>query len=46
MSVLTDRFNLREIIGKVVIIHRNIDDFSTQPAGNAGAKIACGKIMG
>ena len=44
MSVLTNRFDLREIIGKVVIIHRNIDDFSTQPAGNAGAKIACGKI--
>ncbi|MBE5813377.1 MAG: superoxide dismutase family protein [Clostridiales bacterium] len=45
MSVLTNRFNLREIIGRVVIIHRNIDDFSTQPAGNAGAKIGCGKII-
>jgi len=45
MSVLTNRFNLKEIIGRVIIIHRNIDDFSTQPAGNAGAKIACGKIM-
>ncbi len=45
MSVLTNRFNLREIIGRVIIIHRNVDDFSTQPAGNAGAKIACGKII-
>jgi Cu-Zn family superoxide dismutase len=44
MSVITNRFNLKDIIGRVVIIHRNIDDFSTQPAGNAGAKIACGKI--
>ena len=45
MSVLTNRFSLREIIGRVVIIHRNIDDFSSQPAGNAGAKIGCGKIV-
>jgi Cu-Zn family superoxide dismutase len=45
MSVLTNRFNLREIIGRVIVIHRNVDDFTTQPAGNAGAKIACGKII-
>lgn len=45
MSVLTNRFNLREIIGRVVIIHRNVDDFSTQPAGNSGTKIGCGKIV-
>lgn len=45
MSVLTDRFSVDEIIGHVVIIHRNIDDFTTQPSGNAGAKIACGKIL-
>ena len=45
MSVLTNRFNLREIIGRVIVIHRNVDDFTTQPTGNAGAKIACGKII-
>ena len=44
MSFITNRFNLREVIGRVIIIHRNVDDFSMQPAGNAGAKIACGKI--
>ena len=41
---LTDRISVSEIIGKTVIIHRNPDDFTTQPAGNSGAKIACGKI--
>lgn len=41
---LTDRFSVREIIGKTVIIHSNPDDFTTQPAGNAGTKIACGQI--
>jgi Cu-Zn family superoxide dismutase len=41
---LTDRFRTDEIIGKTVIIHGNPDDFTTQPSGNSGAKIACGKI--
>ncbi len=45
MSVLTERFNVKEIIGKVIIIHGQPDDFKTQPAGNAGVKIACGKIL-
>ena len=30
--------------GKTVIIHDSADDFISQPAGNAGAKIACGVI--
>lgn len=45
MSVLTDRFTVREIIGRVIIIHHNFDDFTSQPSGNAGEKIACGKIF-
>ena len=44
MSVLTNRFTVREIMGRVIIIHEGTDDFTTQPAGNAGVKIACGKI--
>lgn len=38
------RFTLKEIIGRSVIIHSDRDDFSTQPAGDAGEKIACGVI--
>lgn len=45
MSVLTDRFTVSEIINRVVIIHGSPDDFVTQPSGNAGTKIACGKIV-
>ena len=41
---LTDRFRLDEVIGRTVVIHENADDFTTQPAGNAGARIACGVI--
>lgn len=41
---LTDRFIINEIFEKTVIIHAKPDDFITQPAGNAGEKIACGII--
>ncbi len=44
MSFLTDRFTVDEIIGRVVIIHDRPDDFTTQPSGNSGRKIACGTI--
>lgn len=44
MSVLTNRFKLCEVIGKVIIIHGSRDDFTSQPGGNAGEKIACGVI--
>lgn len=44
MMVLSDRFTVKEIIGKTVIIHSAPDDFTSQPSGNAGEKIACGVI--
>ena len=44
-AILTDRFSLSDVIGKTVIIHGNPDDFTTQPAGNAGEKLACGDII-
>ncbi|MBQ1982744.1 MAG: superoxide dismutase family protein [Clostridia bacterium] len=44
LAFLTHRFSLNEILGKTVIIHDGVDDFSTQPSGNAGKKIACGVI--
>ncbi len=42
---LTNRFSIEEIIGKTVIIHSAPDDFTTQPSGNSGTKIACGVIL-
>ena len=45
LSVKTDRFSVNEIIGRTVVIHSDLDDFRTQPAGNAGKKIACGVIQ-
>ncbi len=45
-AFLTDRFTINEIIGKAIIIHSAPDDFTTQPSGNSGTKIACGVIRG
>lgn len=44
LAVRTDHFCVRDIIGRTVVIHSGPDDFHSQPAGNAGAKIACGVI--
>ena len=44
LCVATDRFRVCQIIGRTVVIHSESDDFHTQPAGNAGVKIACGVI--
>lgn len=35
----------KNIIGKAVIIHQSVDDFTTQPTGNAGGRISCGGII-
>ena len=42
--VLTGQFALNDIVGRTIIIHSMADDFRTQPAGDSGKKIACGKI--
>ena len=44
LSVRTDRFSVADILGRTVVIHSDPDDFRSQPAGNAGKKIACGVI--
>jgi len=32
------------ILNRAVVVHANPDDYKSQPAGNAGARIACGVI--
>ena len=33
-----------DIVGKGIIVHAGADDFTSQPSGNAGARIGCGAI--
>lgn len=41
---LTNRFSIKDVIGRTVVVHRDSDDFMTQSSGHAGMKIACGVI--
>lgn len=45
MAVLAGQLRVREILGRSVVLHTDPDDFHTQPAGNAGRKMACGVIL-
>ena len=33
-----------DIVGRSVVVHKDPDDFATQPTGNSGARVACGVI--
>lgn len=33
-----------DVLGRAFVVHANADDYQSQPAGNAGARIACGVI--
>jgi Cu-Zn family superoxide dismutase len=35
----------KDILGKGLIIHENPDDLTTQPTGDAGARVACSAII-
>lgn len=43
-AFLTDRFKVTDVAELPVIVHAKPDDFTTQPSGNSGEKIACGII--
>ena len=35
----------KDILGKGLIVHQGVDDYVSQPAGNAGARVACSAII-
>lgn len=44
MEFYTDRIKPWEAVGKSVIIHQNPDDFSSDPSGRSGERIACAAV--
>lgn len=51
ITLTTDEWNIgsgdltKDILGKGLIVHQGTDDFTSQPAGNAGARVACSAII-
>lgn len=49
ISITTDRWSIKEgdlknIIGRGIIVHGGTDDYVTQPTGNSGPRVGCGVI--
>jgi Cu-Zn family superoxide dismutase len=44
LTLMTLGRGANDIIGKGLIVHKDPDDFTTQPTGNSGARVACGVI--
>jgi Cu-Zn family superoxide dismutase len=34
-----------DVLGRALIVHRDADDYRTQPSGNSGPRVACGAII-
>ena len=51
ISMQTDKWCIgcddenKNIVGKAVIVHDGVDDFVSQPTGDAGGRVACGGII-
>ena len=43
-TLLTVNPGPTSVVGRAVVVHANPDDYTSQPAGNAGPRIACGLI--
>ncbi len=49
VTLSTDKWSIggdpkTDITGHAIVVHEKIDDFTTQPTGNAGSRIGCGVI--
>lgn len=35
----------KNVVGKSIIVHEGVDDFKSQPSGDAGGRVSCGGII-
>jgi Cu-Zn family superoxide dismutase len=50
LTITTDLWTLggnadKNILGRSIIVHGGMDDYTTQPTGNSGTRIGCGVIQ-
>ncbi len=51
ISLKTDKWCIgcddetKNILGKAIVVHQGTDDYTSQPSGDAGARVSCGGII-
>ncbi len=45
LDVITIGSGDADIVGRGLIVHKDPDDYRTQPTGNSGARVACGVVV-
>lgn len=45
-QVLNTMVTLEQVAGKALMVHSGTDDYTSQPSGDAGSRIACAEISG
>ena len=44
LDVTVPDLSLDSVVGKAIVVHEKEDDLQTDPAGNSGARVACGTL--
>lgn len=45
MAFYDQRLTIEDILGRSIVIHKQRDNYTTQPSGDSGEKIGCGVII-
>ena len=45
LVVAVGDLTLENVAGRSIVVHQTADDLKTDPAGNSGARVACGTIQ-